>query len=146
MIPNYYGDLVILDDDIEFDDEGITNGVSNKIVKGDDDDDDDDYHGSNHDDDDIDVEGVSDDDDIDVETVSDDDDVETVSDHGNVDHSQVDHSQVDEHHNGIIGRNNDHDNDGDDKDDIICKCDETSFCVHVCPYVCVCVRVCVCVV
>ncbi|XP_065903868.1 zinc finger protein 709-like isoform X2 [Dysidea avara] len=119
MIPNYYGDLVILDDDIEFDDEGITNGVSNKIVKGDDDDDDDDYHGSNHDDDDIDVEGVSDDDDIDVETVSDDDDVETVSDHGNVDHSQVDHSQVDEHHNGIIGRNNDHDNDGDDKDDII---------------------------
>ena len=133
MIPNYYGDLLILDDDIEFDNESVTDGVDNKGVKGDDgDDDDDDYHGSNHDDDDddiIDVEGVSDDNDVDVETVSDDGD--------------VDHSQVDEHHDDT-----DHDDDHDvdhDEDDIICMCNGSSFCVRV--YVCVCtilVHMCVC--
>ncbi|XP_065903882.1 histone-lysine N-methyltransferase PRDM9-like [Dysidea avara] len=110
MIPNYYGDLLILDDDIEFDNESVTDGVDNKGVKGDDgDDDDDDYHGSNHDDDDddiIDVEGVSDDNDVDVETVSDDGD--------------VDHSQVDEHHDDT-DHDDDHDVDHDEDDIIFCE-------------------------
>jgi len=135
MIPNYYGDLLILDCDVEDDD--VTNSVGDsKVPKGNDDD----YDGNNLDNDDID--NGDDDDSGDVEGVSDDDaDADTVSDGDGI----VDHSQDNDHHNDIHHCGDHHDGE-DDNDDVICK---FVWCTQCVVYVCVCVCVvsaCVCVV
>ena len=171
MIPNYYGDLLILDCDVEYDDIGTNGGGDSKFVLGDDNDDDC-YDASNHDDASIDddIEDVCDDivtngigDSKVVKDDHDDDtnhhgndiiDIERVRD-DNVDHSQVDDNHDDKYHSNDHGQDDDNDEVYDnDEDDIICKrlvhvcmysvvCCVCSICVCVCCVVCV---VCVCAV